>query len=241
MRWIYISPHLDDAVFSAGGVIYEQASSGIPVEIWTVMPGLPEERILSSFAIRLHNRWGVASPEEAIHMRRMENEKAAEIVGAKTFYLNFVDSMYRLGTSRKFLYERSFGKLHEDDEDLPQQIAIAITKNLRSEDVLVVPLAFGGHVDHVIVRKAAKLLARPLFYYVDVPYLFDAPGSLWWKTIGMVKVAHLISENGLNHWLRAIQAYESQIKMEFNTLESMQKIITAYWVKDRCLYFWKRR
>ena len=35
MRWVYLSPHLDDAVFSAGGLIYEQAQGGLPVEIWT--------------------------------------------------------------------------------------------------------------------------------------------------------------------------------------------------------------
>jgi LmbE family N-acetylglucosaminyl deacetylase len=41
MRWIYLSPHLDDAVFSAGGLIYEQTQAGIPVEIWTFMCGDP--------------------------------------------------------------------------------------------------------------------------------------------------------------------------------------------------------
>ena len=41
MRWIYLSPHLDDAVFSAGGLIYEQTQAGTPVEIWTIMCGDP--------------------------------------------------------------------------------------------------------------------------------------------------------------------------------------------------------
>jgi hypothetical protein len=35
MRWIYLSPHLDDAALSAGGLIYEQTQAGIQVEIWT--------------------------------------------------------------------------------------------------------------------------------------------------------------------------------------------------------------
>ena len=45
MRWIYISPHLDDAVLSAGGLLYDQAQKGIPVEIWTVVCGYPETKV----------------------------------------------------------------------------------------------------------------------------------------------------------------------------------------------------
>jgi hypothetical protein len=41
MRWIYISPHLDDAALSAGGLIHEQTQAGLPVEIWTLMSGFP--------------------------------------------------------------------------------------------------------------------------------------------------------------------------------------------------------
>jgi len=39
MRWIYISPHFDDAVLSCGGLIWEQTHKGITVEIWTVCAG----------------------------------------------------------------------------------------------------------------------------------------------------------------------------------------------------------
>jgi LmbE family N-acetylglucosaminyl deacetylase len=240
MRWIYISPHLDDAIFSVGGVVYEQVFKGTPVEIWTVMCGFPEISVLSSFANRLHARWGVDSPEEAIRIRLMENEKAAEIVGAKTFYLNFVDGMYRLGVDGAFLYERSFGKLHREDKDMPRQIASAIAQNLRSGDELVFPLALGGHVDHVVVHMASKFLDQSLFYYADIPYLFDAPWIVRWKTMGMTKVFQPISEDGLSYWLKSMQAYESQIKSEFMTLEAMQRTITTYWIKNRGLHFWKR-
>ena len=71
MRWIYLSPHLDDAVFSAGGLIYEQAQAGIPVEIWTIMcgyPPLPEE--VFSVAQLLHVQWGFSSAEETARGRR---------------------------------------------------------------------------------------------------------------------------------------------------------------------------
>lgn len=241
MRWIYISPHLDDAIFSAGGGIYEQTTREMPVEIWTVMCGLPKVSALSAFANRLHVRWGVSSTEEAIHKRLSENEKASRIVGAKTVYLNFIDSMYRVGVNGLPLYERSFGKLHREDNDLPRQIAHVIAQNLNSKDVLVFPLAIGGHVDHLVVRMATKFLDGPFFYYVDIPYLFDAPRSVWLKTIGMSKFFQPVSEKGLHSWLKAMRAYESQIKLEFATIDAMQNTITAYWKKVGGIYYWKRQ
>ncbi len=241
MRWIYISPHLDDAIFSAGGRIYEQVREGTSVEVWTVMCGLPKISTLSGFAKRLHARWGVDSPEEAICRRRVENERAAEILGAKTFYLKFVDSMYRFRADGKFLYEQSFEQLHREDNDMPRQIADSLMQNLHHDDLLVFPLALGGHVDHVAVHEAAKFIERPLFYYADVPYLFDAPRSVWWKTWRLVKVFQPVSHDGLRHWLEAVQAYESQIQLEFKSAEQMQMTMTTYWGKNRGLYFWRKR
>ena len=75
MRWIYISPHLDDAVLSAGGLIHDQAWDGNRVEIWTLVCGFPPEAELTPFAQVLHFQWGFTSAEETVRSRR------ADIVG----------------------------------------------------------------------------------------------------------------------------------------------------------------
>src|SRR5512144_3291706 len=97
MRWIYLSPHLDDAVFSAGGLIYEQTRAGLPVEIWTFMCGYPPDSDVSPFAQLIHTQWGFASAEETIRMRRAEDQRAAAILGANTLYFDFLDCIYRRG------------------------------------------------------------------------------------------------------------------------------------------------
>ncbi len=67
MRWIYISPHFDDAVLSCGGLIWEQTHSGIPVEIWTIMAGDPPLGAESTpLARQLHDRWQTASAGETV-------------------------------------------------------------------------------------------------------------------------------------------------------------------------------
>jgi LmbE family N-acetylglucosaminyl deacetylase len=239
MRWIYLSPHLDDAVFSAGGLIYEQSMADIQTEIWTIMSGHPEEIELSNFAIGLHERWGVNSAEESLNLRRLENEKATNLVGAKTVYFNFIDSMYRCGPNGEALYTSSFLRQHKSDANLPEKIAKSISKSLSAEDVLVCPLAIGGHIDHVLVRKAAELLHRPLIYIADVPYLLNNPRKLWWNTLWMKKVIQPVSRPCLRVWLEAIQAYASQIQMEFTSTDMMQEDISAYWGKYNGLPIWK--
>ncbi len=74
-------PHLDDAVLSAGGLIYDQAQSGMPVEIWTIMTGYPPEGEFSQFAQLQHYMWGFPSAASAVTARRQEDRNAAPIVG----------------------------------------------------------------------------------------------------------------------------------------------------------------
>jgi len=236
MRWIYLSPHLDDAALSAGGLIYKQTRSGTPVEIWTFMCGHPPEGEQSPFAQLLHAQWGFASAEEAIQKRRAENEKAAGGLGAKTVYFDFLDCIYRRGVNGDWLYTEIFVAPQADDAGLPQEIADAISARLLPDDVLVCQLSVGSHVDHVLIRQAAELLGRPLLYDIDVPYIFDKPEELEPKSLGMREETHRITEAGLQSWKEAVLAYVSQISTlgeSFNTPEKVEKAIQSYWEERR--------
>jgi molybdopterin-biosynthesis enzyme MoeA-like protein len=54
--------------------------------------------------------------------------------------------------------------------DLPAQIAQTMSAYLKPDDIVIVQLGIGGHVDHVTVRRAAEMLKRPLIYDADIPY-----------------------------------------------------------------------
>ena len=234
MRWIYLSPHLDDAVLSAGGLIYDQTQAGIPVEIWTLMCGFAPEEAVSPFAQALHNLWGFSSAKETTEMRRKEDERAATILGASTAHFDFLDCIYRRGSSGEWLYSEVFVPPHPEDAALPSQIAGAIANRLELEDVLVCQLSVGSHVDHVLVRQAAELLGRPLLYDIDVPYIFLKPEELAPKSDEMKESIYAITENGLNAWKEAVLAYESQIPLlgdAFDTPEKARASIQAYWAQ----------
>lgn len=162
MRWIYLSPHLDDAVLSAGGLIHGQTQAGIPVEIWTFMCGYPPEGEYSPIAQTLHKIWGFDSAEEVVRSRRVEDINAAAIVGATTVHFDFLDCIYHRvqipdasfpiqeasgtipeasfpiqeasGTNGGWLYSEIFVPPHPADADLPRQIAAAVSARLKADD-----------------------------------------------------------------------------------------------------------
>jgi LmbE family N-acetylglucosaminyl deacetylase len=239
MRWIYISPHLDDAVLSAGGLIYEQTRAGMDVEIWTLLCGFPPSEEFSPFAQVLHYQWGIPAAAEGISARRAEDVKAASIVGAKTVHFDFLDCIYRRGKNGDWLYNlKVFVPPHEDDGELPAQMAESISARLKPTDQLVCQLGLGSHLDHVIVRRAVELLQRSVLYDVDIPYLFNFPGELEPKTAGMKAKTHRITDSGVRSWQDAIAAYESQLSGLFDSPAVMRAQIEQYWSEYIGIRLW---
>jgi LmbE family N-acetylglucosaminyl deacetylase len=233
MRWIYLSPHLDDAALSAGGLIYEQTQAGTPVEIWTFMCGDPHLTAYSSFAQQLHTIWGFADAAETVRERRKEDLRAAELLGAKTVHFDFLDCIYRRDKNGEWMYPGGvFGALHAEDADLPAQIASAISPRLEPDDVLVAQLSVGSHVDHVLVRQAAELLGRPLIYDIDMPYFLYSSHEFGDKAAGMQESVHRITESALERWQEAVVAYQSQLPSlneVVSTPEKARAAIRSYW------------
>jgi LmbE family N-acetylglucosaminyl deacetylase len=228
MRWIYISPHLDDAVLSAGGFIYEQTRAGDPVEIWTIVCGFPPPGELTPLAQVLHFQWGTGTPEETVKLRRAEDMDAASILGANAVHFDVPDCIYRRGPDGEPLYLDIFAQPHEMEAHLPGQIAQTIAPLLKTDDQVVCQFGIGGHVDHILVRQAVERLKRPLWYAADLPYLFNQPGELAPKTAGMKAVMHPITEAGLAAWVEAILAYKSQLSSLFESPEKMKEEIHSY-------------
>ena len=232
MRWIYLSPHLDDAILSAGGLIYEQVRSGIPVEIWTFMCGYAPSGEVSPLAEVLHKQWGFHSAEEAVRLRREEDRNAAAVVGATTVHFDFLYCIYIRAVTGNWLYSTVFVPPLPDDAQLPQQIADTVSARLLPDDVLVAQLSIGSHVDHVLVRQAAELLGRPLLYDIDIPYMFYQPEEFAPKSVGMNEETYFITESGLQAWEDAVLEYKSQIPglgEAMSVPEQARESLRAYW------------
>ena len=239
MRCIYVSPHFDDAVLSCGGLIWEQVQKGMPVEIWTVCAGDAPPGPLSALAKASHQQWNIEAAEDLVPVRRIENQEAATLVGAETVNFSIPDCIYRRSSAADLLYPTDvFVPIHTDEKNLDAEIAGSLTSELQPDDVIISPLAIGGHVDHVLTRLAAEHLNRPIRYYADIPYLIKNPEMLVPATKGLIGTLYPISENGLGIWQESIAAYATQILMLFDTREKMQNAIRIYWENQRGVQLW---
>ena len=199
------------------------------------MCGDPHLTKFSPYTQLLHAQWGFADAEETVRERRIEDNNAADILGAKTVHFDFLDCIYRRGKNGDWLYkDQIFISPHAEDADLPSRIASTITPRLQPDDVLVCQLSVGSHVDHVLVRQAAELLGRPLIYDIDMPYFLYKSDELEAKAAGMKESLSRITEAGLERWLDAVVAYKSQLPSLNEVVSSPERArasIRAYWEK----------
>jgi LmbE family N-acetylglucosaminyl deacetylase len=239
MRWIYLSPHFDDAVLSCGGLLDEQTRQGIQSEIWTIFAGDPPAGPLSEFAQQNQALWGFATPEETLATRRAEDEEAACLVGADLVHFTIPDCIYRRSPIGDYLYtDNVVTSPHPAERGLPGQIAAALRSELRRDDLLVSPLSLGGHVDHRLVRQAAESLRRPLLYYADVPYVLNNPQSLQPAIADLESQLYEVSETGLDAWLRGVASYRSQVSSLYKGAGTLDEALRSWWVGERGLRLW---
>jgi len=226
MRNIYISPHLDDAVYSCGGLIADQVRSGQPTEIWTICAGDPPDGLLSPFAEILHVSWGLG--RDAPAMRRKEDIAACQIVGATHHHFSFLDAIYRSGTDGEWLYnpDTLMDEIHPADAPRVEALRDVLDPLLRSDDLLFCPLTVGGHADHRLTRRAVDQLGRPLTYFADFPYVQNqVPDPL---TDGMRLEVRPVTAEGLRQWQAGVAAYASQLSTFWPNEEAMREVIRSY-------------
>jgi LmbE family N-acetylglucosaminyl deacetylase len=234
MAWIYLSPHFDDVALSCGGLVWEQAQAGKEVSIWTICAGEPAQNAFTPFAESLHERWNTG--QEAGRKRRQEDRTACARLGAAWRHFPLLDCIYRRapeeGPDRPYLYtseESLFGRIHPAETGMIQALCADLQQTLPDQAEVVCPLTLGGHVDHRLTFAAASLLERPLWYYADYPYAVQhssLPELL--EQAGWERVLFPVSEEGLQAWVEAVAAYESQISTFWADEEAMKAELQAY-------------
>lgn len=230
MKWIYLSPHLDDAVYSCGGLIWQQTQAGETVEIWTVCAGDPPPGPLSPYAQTLHDRWG--TERDAARVRRAEDERAASRVGATVRHLPLPDCIYRRGPAGEALYtsdEAIFGTVHPADQPVVDWLSEMLGQEGTAEARIVCPLTLGGHVDHQLTRRAAEQAGRIDAYYPDFPYAarweLNAEARV---PAGWARAVFPLSEGALQAWMEGAALYASQFSSFWPDAGALEAEYRAY-------------
>ncbi len=235
---VYLSPHLDDAALSCGGMICAQTEAGERVLIVTIFAGRPDYGQLSEFARFQHRWWG--DPEDPVGQRRREDERACQILGADWIHLDELDAIYRRDPSTgQALYHSDddlFGALHPIDAAKATAMAEAWLRGLPiSQARVYAPLAAGHHVDHQLTRQAAlHLVGRGLSvaFYEDFPYASDAEKLIqalaWAAPGGWQAQPFLLAPDELERKKEAISCYASQTPVIFRHGPDMAEQVTMY-------------
>lgn len=219
-----VSPHLDDAAFSAGAALARLSARDWRVVVATVFTGnvaRPE-----GFALACQLDKGLPPDADYMALRRAEDERACAALGAEPVHLPMLEAPHRGYGDAPAL----FAGLREGD-DAEGEVRDALAKLLDDlrPGLLLLPRCVGGHVDHLAVRRAAEPLDRPLTaFWTDWPYASrPAPQDPFAeedaarRTVVVPVGCHLPAK------LVACAAYETQLSFQFGGEEGMRQSVGA--------------
>jgi LmbE family N-acetylglucosaminyl deacetylase len=240
--YLYISPHLDDAVLSVGGLIAAQLGAGDRVIVGTICTDDPPAHgRLSPLANAIHNRWG--SPRAPYEQRRREDINACRSLGgAEWVHLGLLDAIYRSKPDWPDLryedFDELFGPIPRWDLTFSASIEGAIDSLVARfrPRAIFGPLGVGRNVDHLHVRNALLRLPAVAIrgFYEEQPY---STGYLPRASPDPVAVAlrtcpqPLRARTHLVDWtikLQAIRCYESQLNELFGRTQEGLSAMTRY-------------
>ncbi len=240
--WIYISPHLDDAILSCGGMIWQQVQRGDRVQIWTACAKENPYPQLSEYAQTLHDRWQTG--DETVSIRRKEDEAACNIIGAQCRHLFFYDCIYRQfpdGSPIVTCDIELFIPPENSELNEAQTILMPALNSIPGDARVVGPLSMGGHRDHRLVRTLLEEQFPDLLYFADYPYiaLYDLDITQWTQEMS-VGYDISVTEAGLQSWQDAIAQYASQISSFWDDEIDMRQKLIQYWLSGYGSQLWKK-
>ncbi len=228
---LFVSPHLDDVVFSCGGTLHRLAAAGWGITLATVFTAsVPDPR---GFALRCQTDKGLAPGVDYMARRRVEDRAAAGCLGLAAGGLRhgpFREAPHRGYASAAEL----FAGARADDA-----VWTAVADWLRllvaetGPDVAFAPQGLGNHVDHRQVIRA--VLAVPLLtghtrWYRDTPYALRQPGATPAPELpaGLREVAVDVSGEPLARKVAACRAYATQLGFQFGGAEAVEPELGAF-------------
>lgn len=238
---IYLSPHLDDAILSCGGLIDQQRRAGESVIVITLCAGSPDYSQLSPFAQQYHATWG--NLYDLVASRRAEDQAVLDAWGVKAHHCQTLDSLYRR-IKGQVVYpnlKALFAEPHPQEADaLPKEWQRELERlfSNHNETVVYAPLAAGNHVDHQLGRLLAQRLMSAgwqVWFYEDYPHIekigslqeaqcqFEAP--LWQARTVPIDVEAKLA---------AIRGYRTQIPSLFGDEHAMIRRVKRFTAETAC-------
>lgn len=187
--WLFLSPHLDDAVLSCGALIASQVGRR-DITVLTVFtessPG-PHTRAALSFLRQCSAR----DAGSLYTARKREDIAVLSGLGVRFRHLGETDALFRRrgkaipGSTRigntlpelvhrypTYRFDIALGRVSRGDSNLVDRLQATVIKEIEKVGAGLVfcPVGVGRHVDHLITRTVGERSAERPIFYSDFPY-----------------------------------------------------------------------
>ena len=157
-RALFLSPHLDDAAFSAGGTIAALLDAGWAVDLVTVFALSVANP--AGFALACQTDKGLPPSADYLAIRRAEDFDAADALGlpaSSVHHLPLPEAPHRGYDSAAAL----FAGVRDDDRGTAGRVADLAAPFVATADRVYAPRCLGNHADHLVADAGLRLaLAR---------------------------------------------------------------------------------
>ena len=220
MKVLAVSPHLDDAVFSAGATLARHARQGDDVTVLTCLTGnvaRPE-----GFALACQLDKGLSPDVDYMALRRAEDRAACAAIGAQAVHWHHLEAPHRGYEDAPALFAAA-----RADDPLEEALARDFEALFASleYDVIYGPWGVGGHVDHLAVRRALESCRSDIVWWEDFPYAMRetaAPSGI---------ERQCVSPQDLACKVDAALCYASQLDFQFGSPAKARAVLREWTVE----------
>lgn len=227
-HYVFLSPHLDDAVFSCGNLLELLKINQKKIHVITFFtktkvtsPLTPQAKLL----LKVSGNYSDA--EKLFENRKNEDKSALKLFDADYLHLDFIDACFRTTPENNHpIYESEkqqySGAIAIQDNQLIKQITISTKKLINkfpNKRLILAPMGIGCHADHLIINKIARNLNEDVVMWTDYPYsIREGNYRKFLANTSHIKFDQItIPKNSKKNNLKvkAIKQYKSQISSQF--------------------------
>ena len=212
-----MSPHLDDAVFSAGARLVSHVRAGDDVTVLTCLTGNVERP--EGFALACQLDKGLPPTADYMALRRAEDRAACSVIGATAIHWDFLEAPHRGYADAASLFAAA-----RPDDGLTGALADAFVDHFEHAryDRIYGPWGVGDHVDHVAVRSALEAAVDDIVWWEDFPYAMREPAS---PDAIVRRAAEPVS---LERKIEAALCYVTQIPFQFGSPKQARAALSQW-------------
>ncbi len=223
---LFVSPHLDDVVFSCGGLAALLADAG-----WrTVLATVFTRSVVPArgFALACQLDKGLSEDVDYMALRREEDRCAAALLSfASVQWLDLLEAPHRGYNAPAEL----FGAVDAADGVIGEvEAALRALDAAWTPELVLAPQGLGNHVDHQLVVAGVQRAfgAGRTAYYRDTPYAIRQPGAAPLACVPRGSGRQVGIGAALERKLRAACAYVSQVGYQFGGAQACAEALVAF-------------